>query len=117
MAGEDIQPVTGPSPTYRRRVDGGSSHTGLEYSTMTEEDGKDGIILATAPGEHTTADSHTKSLVKGLTWRFLATSTTTVIAWLVTGEIGFALQIGFLEFFAKLAIYYIHERIWTDISR
>jgi len=60
-------------------------------------------------------ESHTRSIVKGLTWRIVATSTTTIIAWIITGRIEAALQIGVLEFFAKLAIYYIHERIWTRI--
>jgi len=60
-------------------------------------------------------ESHTRSLVKGLTWRILATTTTTVIAFIVTGHVEAALQIGFFEFFAKLLIYYIHERVWTRI--
>jgi uncharacterized membrane protein len=62
-----------------------------------------------------TSESHTRSLTKGLTWRCLATLTTVTIAWVVTGETGTAFQIGFFEFFAKLAIYYIHERAWTHI--
>ncbi|KAL7563202.1 hypothetical protein ACA910_014476 [Epithemia clementina (nom. ined.)] len=61
------------------------------------------------------AESHTRSLVKGLTWRILATTTTTVIAWIVTGQVDSALRIGLFEFFAKLLIYYLHERIWTRI--
>jgi uncharacterized membrane protein len=64
----------------------------------------------------TTSESHTRSLAKGFTWRCLATLTTVIIAWAVTGETGTAFQIGFFEFFAKLAIYYIHERAWTRIK-
>lgn len=60
-------------------------------------------------------ESHTRSLVKGFTWRCLATTTTVTIAWFVTGEVAQAFQIGFVEFFAKLAIYYMHERAWTKI--
>ena len=61
------------------------------------------------------SESHTRSLAKGITWRCLATLTTVIIAWLVTGEVAQAFQIGFVEFFAKLAIYYLHERAWTKI--
>jgi uncharacterized membrane protein len=64
----------------------------------------------------TTSESHTRSLAKGFTWRCLATLTTVIIAWVVTGETGTAFQIGFFEFFAKLGIYYIHERAWTRIK-
>lgn len=61
-------------------------------------------------------DSRTRSLMKGLTWRFLATMTTIVIARIVTGEVDSALRIGLFEFLTKLLIYYLHERIWTLIS-
>jgi uncharacterized membrane protein len=83
----------------------------------------DGVMMTTPyanadhkdPSTPAVAESHTRSLVKGLTWRCLATLTTVIIAWMVTGETGMAFQIGFFEFFAKLAIYYIHERVWTRI--
>mmetsp|Transcript_31943 Transcript_31943/g.77684 ORF Transcript_31943/g.77684 Transcript_31943/m.77684 type:complete len:128 (-) Transcript_31943:1272-1655(-) len=65
--------------------------------------------------QHRVEESHTRSLVKGLTWRFIASFTTIVIAKIVTGETADAFKIGFFEFFAKLAIYYIHERIWAKI--
>jgi len=64
---------------------------------------------------HHQPDSHTRSLVKGLTWRVTATATTTVIAFFITGELGAALQIGLFEFLAKLFLYYLHERLWTRI--
>ena len=73
----------------------------------------DGIMIAGAsPGE----DSHIRSLTKGLTWRFVASATTIVIAKAVTGETTIAFQIGFFEFFAKIGIYYAHERIWAKIK-
>lgn len=61
-------------------------------------------------------ESRTRSLIKGLTWRVLATLTTVIIAWLITGEIDIALQIGFIEVFAKIIIYYLHERAWARVS-
>lgn len=60
-------------------------------------------------------ESRSRSLVKGLTWRVVATLTTILIAWWITGEVETALQIGFIEVFAKIAIYYIHERAWVHI--
>jgi len=58
-------------------------------------------------------DTHLRSLLKGLTWRILATSTTMSIAWIITGQVQLAMEIGFIEFFAKLFIYYFHERVWA----
>ena len=60
-------------------------------------------------------ESRSRSLVKGLTWRVVATLTTILIAWWITGEVETALQIGFIEVFAKIAIYYIQERAWVHI--
>ena len=37
---------------------------------------------------HRVEETHTRSLVKGLTWRFVASFTTIVIAKIVTGETG-----------------------------
>jgi uncharacterized membrane protein len=76
----------------------------------------DGVSLSQQQIIPPPPESHTRSLVKGLTWRCLATLTTVTIAWMVTGETGTAMQIGFFEFFAKLAIYYAHERVWTRIK-
>ena len=64
---------------------------------------------------HSLLESRTRSLAKGLTWRVLATLTTISIAWLITGDVETALHIGFIEVFAKIAIYYLHERAWAQI--
>ena len=61
-------------------------------------------------------DSHARSIVKGLTWRCVATMTTVFISWIVIGDISSALEIGFFEFFSKVFLYYLHERIWLRIG-
>jgi len=63
-----------------------------------------------------TDDSHARSIVKGLTWRCVATMTTVFISWIVIGDISSALEIGFFEFFSKVFLYYLHERIWLRIG-
>ncbi len=60
-------------------------------------------------------DSRIRSLIKGITWRILATTTTITIAYIITGQIGDALKIGGIEFFGKLLIYYFHERAWQAV--
>jgi len=61
------------------------------------------------------AESRWRSLLKGLTWRLVATATTVVIALMVTGEVGHALAIGSVEFVAKFGVYYLHERAWARV--
>lgn len=60
-------------------------------------------------------DSHIRSLLKGITWRVLATLTTVVIAWMVIGDVTVALEIGAIEVVAKIFIYYLHERAWQGL--
>jgi uncharacterized membrane protein len=60
-------------------------------------------------------ESHVRSLLKGLSWRFLATGTTILIAWITTDDVSLALKIGGIEFFAKFFIYYLHERAWLFV--
>ena len=63
----------------------------------------------------TVTESSMRSVLKGFTWRLVATFSTIVIAYLITGETKTALQIGGIEFVAKIAVYYLHERIWLRI--
>ena len=62
-------------------------------------------------------ESHLRSLLKTLSWRIIATATTVTIAFFVFGDISNALKVGGIEFFAKMAIYYGHERAWQMIPR
>ena len=56
-------------------------------------------------------------MIKGLTWRVLATTTTIVVAYIITGETEVAITIGAIEFVAKLLVYYVHERAWQKVPR
>ena len=62
-------------------------------------------------------ESHSRSVLKGLSWRIIATVTTIVIAWWVTGETQTALKVGGIGFFGKFLIYYFHERAWQAVPR
>ena len=61
-------------------------------------------------------DSVTKSILKTLSWRAIATLTTINIAYILIGDISVALSIGLFEFIAKMIIYFIHERVWQTIE-
>lgn len=61
-------------------------------------------------------ESHSRSLVKGITWRMTGTVDTIVIAWLITGNIPAALKIGAVEVITKIFLFYLHERVWGRIS-
>ena len=61
-------------------------------------------------------DKPYRSIVKTISWRTIGTIDTIIISWLITGEIMFALSIGGVELFTKMALYFFHERIWEKIK-
>ena len=61
-------------------------------------------------------ESRRRSIVKSLSWRVFATVITSLVAYRVTGEITFAIEIGLLDTSIKLFAYYAHERTWLRIN-
>lgn len=57
-----------------------------------------------------------RSVLKAFSWRTWATITTAIIVFVFTGEIALAITVGFIEVFAKMALYFFHERLWQKIS-
>lgn len=56
--------------------------------------------------------SHSTSVVKAFTWRFIATSITTILVLIVSGELHTAAKVGVADVITKLIAYYYHERGW-----
>jgi len=56
--------------------------------------------------------SKTRSLLKTISWRIIATATTMYFTWLLSGDISLALGVGAFNVFVKSFLYYAHERIW-----
>jgi uncharacterized membrane protein len=90
--------------------------SGLMYQTVSI-DGEDveGGNGKEHDGPPAIQETHMRSILKGLTWRVVASFTTMTIAWYITGKVQLALEIGFIEVFAKVAIYYAHERLWANV--
>lgn len=69
-------------------------------------------------------DSPYRSLFKAISWRFIASGATFIISFTIftqTTETAFKEIIGAVslitavDIFAKLILYYLHERMWTNI--
>lgn len=61
------------------------------------------------------AEKHYRSLIKGVSWRLTGSIDTMIISYLVTGKPKFALAITSIEFFTKIFLYYVHERVWLKV--
>lgn len=60
-------------------------------------------------------ETHSRSVAKAFSWRVIASTTTTVITWIVTGRITQALWVGATEFVSKIGLFWAHERVWDIV--
>ena len=61
-------------------------------------------------------ESVTRSVFKAISWRVIATLTTALVVYLITGSSEFAVTIGLIEGIAKIGLYYFHERLWNRLN-
>ena len=61
-------------------------------------------------------DTNLRSLVKGISWRAVATVDTFLLAWLILGDSHKAMPIAGAELITKIFLFYFHERIWNKIQ-
>lgn len=61
------------------------------------------------------AETHSRSVLKALSWRALGTLDTFAISWFMTGRAGIAGSIAGMEIVTKVAWYYLHERFWAVV--
>lgn len=61
-------------------------------------------------------DTHLRSVVKGISWRILATMVTTTVVFLYSGELAAAAIVGSLDALVKIILYWGHERVWQWVT-
>lgn len=61
-------------------------------------------------------ETHVRSILKGITWRIIATLTTVTLVFIFTRDITLSAQVGILDITLKLVFYYLHERGWNMIK-
>jgi uncharacterized membrane protein len=57
-----------------------------------------------------------RSLVKAVSWRLVGSMDTFLLSWLITGQPVIAITITAVEFFTKVFLYWLHERIWIKVK-
>ncbi|MCB2208475.1 MAG: DUF2061 domain-containing protein [Bacteroidetes bacterium] len=70
-------------------------------------------------------DSPTRSILKAFSWRFIASGATFIITFVIfrqyttksyTEILETASIVTIFDIVAKLILYYLHERLWTNVS-
>ncbi|MGH7204020.1 MAG: DUF2061 domain-containing protein [Candidatus Levyibacteriota bacterium] len=58
----------------------------------------------------------TRSVIKAVMWRIIATLTTSILVLVFTHKWELALTVGGIDGVLKLFFYYLHERVWNEVS-
>jgi len=58
-------------------------------------------------------DSKTRTILKTISWRTIATSIGVGLIYFYTGSLEFGLAFGLADVIIKSAAYYVHERAWS----
>ena len=61
-------------------------------------------------------ETNQRSIVKGLTWRVVATSTTIAIVYFFFDRLDLAIAAGMIETVLKVGLYWAHERAWFKVT-
>ena len=60
-------------------------------------------------------ETNKRSIVKGISWRLIATTTTVIIVYLFFGRLDLAIVTGVIESILKVGLYWAHERAWFKV--
>ncbi len=60
-------------------------------------------------------ETNKRSIVKGVSWRIVATTTTILIVYFFFGRLDLAVAAGVIETVLKIVLYWAHERLWMKI--
>ena len=60
-------------------------------------------------------ETNTRSIVKGISWRVVATTTTIAIVYFFFDRLDLAIAAGMIETVLKVGLYWLHERIWFKV--
>ncbi len=60
-------------------------------------------------------ETHKRSILKGITWRLIASATTMAVVFIMTGNLALVASVGVIDVVAKVFFYYLHERTWGKI--
>ena len=61
-------------------------------------------------------ESHSRSLAKAISYRLLASGCTGLIFFAFTGQATLSVGAGAVDILVKLALYFLHERLWNHIG-
>jgi adenylylsulfate kinase len=62
-------------------------------------------------------ETRTVSLLKAISYRIFGSLVTFLACYLFTGKAVVSIGVSIFDFFAKIILFYVHERIWEKIKQ
>lgn len=60
-------------------------------------------------------ESHWRSIAKALSWRVAGSAATVLLVLVFTRRLTLSLAVGGIEFFGKIVLFWLHERVWDRL--
>jgi adenylylsulfate kinase len=61
-------------------------------------------------------ESNSRSVAKAISYRLLGSLSTALMVYVFSGSVKASLGVGALDVVVKMALYYLHERLWNHIT-
>ena len=61
-------------------------------------------------------ESNSRSIAKAVSYRLLGSLSTALMVYVFSGSIKASVGVGALDVVVKMALYYLHERLWNHIT-
>lgn len=61
-------------------------------------------------------ESNARSIAKAVSYRLLGSISTALLVYVFSGNAKVSIGVGALDAVVKMALYYLHERLWNHIS-
>jgi len=72
-------------------------------------------VAGSCPQSSGRKEAHRRSLAKAVSWRATGSIDTFILSFLITGSVKIAGSISAVELITKIALFYLHERIWAVV--
>ena len=99
---------------YGRMTYTDTTHTGMTHTGRAQTNTD---VPASEPCACKQVASATRTLVKTVSWRILATMCTVTMIYVLTSNSNLAATAGVLDATVKMGLYYAHERIWNRVQK
>jgi len=61
-------------------------------------------------------ETNTRSIAKAISYRVLGSTSTAAIVFLFSHKLSLSLGVGLIDSVVKVAMYFLHERVWNHID-